>query len=390
MYKRILDIRKTLNRKSLIILGPRQTGKSTWLKTNFPDAFYIDLLKPHLFQELSIKPELLGEIITFEKKKYKLFIIDEIQAIPLLINEIHRQIEDDKNLRFILTGSSARKLKREGGNLLGGRLSRFYFHPLCFPEYSSGENPKRWEDIIEIGSLPSILQSSDPKDDLADYVGIYLKEEIQAEGLTRSIENFSRFLHVAALCQAEQINFTQIGSDAQVPARTIIDYFSILEDTLTGSLLPPFTKTTTRKSMTSAKFYFFDIGIGNSILKRNFLASGTPEFGKNLEQLIFLELRAYKDYRNKDLEITYWRSTTKFEVDFVLELNNKVFGLEVKAKKNPSTKDYKGLNALAEDFPQLQKICVCMCSMPRITQDQITLLPVQRFLEMLWNDELIK
>lgn len=388
MYKRIFDIKKTLERKSLIILGPRQTGKSTWLKNNFPDAYYLDLLRPQLYQELSTHPERLEEIISFEKKKHKLFIIDEIQSIPILMNEIHRQIEEDKSLRFILTGSSARKLKRTGNNLLGGRLARYFFHPLVFPEYTSSEDAVPFEKVISKGSLPSILKSDDAYEDLSDYVGLYLKEEIQAEGLSRSIENFSKFLHVSALCQAEQINFTQIGNDAGVPPRTIIDYFNILEDTLTGYLLPAFTKTITRKAMTSAKFYFFDIGIGNSLMKRKEIAPETPEFGKNLEQLIFLELTAYKDYRCKDLEISYWRSTSKFEVDFVLELGKNMWGIEVKSKKNPSTNDYKGLNALSEDFPKLQKICLCLCSTARTTKEGITLIPIKTFLKMLWNNEI--
>ncbi|MDH4466691.1 MAG: DUF4143 domain-containing protein [Bacteriovoracaceae bacterium] len=219
-------------------------------------------------------------------------------------------------------------------------------------------------------------------------MGLYLKEEIHTEGLSRSIENFSRFLQVASLCQSEQVNFTQVGSDAQIPPRTIIDYFHILEDTLVGHLLPAFLKTKTRKAMSSAKFYFFDIGIGNAILKRKEIATGTPEYGKNLEQLIFLELCAFKDYKRKELEISYWRSTSKFEVDFVLELGTKIFGIEVKAKSNPSARDYKGLNALAEEFPKLQKICVCTCSSSRKNSDNISLIPVNKFLIMLWNEEL--
>lgn len=390
MYKRIFDVAQTLKRKSIIILGPRQTGKSTWLKQNFPKAYYIDLLRPQLYQELSLHPERLGEMIDFEKKTYNIFIIDEIQSIPLLMNEIHRQIEMNKDLRFILTGSSARKLNRTGSNLLGGRLSRYYFHPLVYPEYTTSNKAVTWEKTITLGSLPYILESLAPEEDLADYVGLYLKEEIQAEGLSRSIENFSRFLQAAALCQSEQINFTQIGNDAQVPARTIIDYFTILEDTLIGKLLPAFTKTSARKAMTSAKFYFFDIGIGNALLKRKHIAPETPEFGKNLEQLLFLELQAYKDYKCKDLEISYWRSTSKFEVDFVIELGPKIWGLEIKAKKNPSTKDYKGLEALNEEFPKLQKICICLCAASRKTSEGVSIIPVKTFLRMLWDGEIIQ
>ncbi len=389
MYSRILDIKKTLIRKSVIILGPRQTGKSTWLRKYFPSAYYIDLLQPQLFREISSNPEQLSEIISFEKNKHQLFIIDEIQSIPILLNEIHRLIEENKQIRFILTGSSARKLKRTGSNLLGGRLSRFYFHPLVYPEYSTKKYNISLEKILNCGTIPFILDSADPYDDLSDYVGLYLKEEIQAEGLSRSIDNFSRFLQAAALCQSEQINFTQLGNDAQIPPRTIIDYFRILEDTLVGHLLPGFIKSTSRKAMTSAKFYFFDIGIGNALIKRKRIEPETPEFGKNLEQLIFLELLAYKDYRCKDLELSYWRSTSKFEVDFVLELGNKILGIEVKSKKNPAPKDYKGLFALAEDIPKLQKICICRCSTARTTKDGVTLMPVEKFLKMLWKDELI-
>jgi len=372
------------------LLGPRQTGKSTWLRRQFPEAYLFDLLEPGLFSELSASPGKLGEILNYQsqEKGKKLFIIDEIQSIPLLLNEVHRWIEKDKKLRFILTGSSARKIKRSGSNLLGGRLSRFHFHPLVFPEYSGGKTPISWRRCLSIGSLPSILNSEEPEEDLSDYVGLYLKEEIQAEGLTRSIENFSRFLRAAALCQGEQINFTQIGNDAQVPPRTILDYFTILEDTLTGYLLSAFIRTPSRKAMTTAKFFFFDIGVGNTLLRRKKVQPETPEWGKALEQLIFLELTAYKNYRRADAEISYWRSTSKLEVDFVIESGKDIFGIEVKGKKNPSEKDYRGLKALAEDHSELKKICVCTTDQPRKTNEGVILMPVQHFLKNLWAGSL--
>jgi predicted AAA+ superfamily ATPase len=391
MFDRILDISETLCRKSLFLLGPRQTGKSTYLTGKFPEALYINLLKNSEYQEFLRDPSRLHNVVNYfiKNSKNRVVIIDEIQKNPALLDDVHDLIEKDKSLRFILTGSSARKLKRSGANLLGGRASRYNFHPLCYPELGT-EKMDLWFRGLSTGKLPAILQSTNPVADLKDYVGLYLKEEIQAEGLSRSIENFSRFLEFAALSNAEQINYTSIGSDAQLSPSLVRDYFEILSDTLVGHLLPAFLATTKRKAMSTSKFYFFDCGVINCLVGRTQIPAGTPEYGKNFEQAIFAELKTYLDYHQTNKKLEYWRSTSKFEVDFLVYNNlEDIIAIEAKATVHPSKKDFKGILALEEEFRLKKKIIVCLASIPQITDSGIEILPIEVFLKKLWAGELI-
>lgn len=392
MFKRTLDLRQTLLRKSLFLLGPRQTGKSTYLRKSFPDALYINLLKSSEFQAYSKRPGKIQEVVRYfaQENKERVIIIDEVQRVPEILNEVHDLIESDKTLRFILTGSSARKLKSSGMNLLGGRASRYYFYPLCFSELGK-EARNLWGQRISTGALPAIVTSTHPFDDLKDYVGLYLREEVAAEGLTRSIENFSRFLDFAALVNAEQVNFTSLGSDAQLSPSTVRSYFEILEDTLISHNLPAFLQTKKRKAMSTVKFYFFDCGVVNSLLGRTQVAIGTPEYGKMLEQAIFIELKAYLNYNRIDKRLEYWRSTSQFEVDFLVYSDlEDVVAIEVKSGANPSAKDFKGLKALEEEVPLKRKIVVCQAETPRKTKEGIEILPLVEFLEKLWAGKIIK
>lgn len=387
MYKRAFHLADTLSRKSLFLFGPRQTGKSTFLKHSYKTALYIDLLSSRDFRRFSHDPQQLREIIVAPSQKSKLIIVDEIQKLPELLDEIHALIESDKNLRFILTGSSARKLKRKGVNLLGGRASWQYVHPLCFNELADCE---LWMKRLNIGALPSVLKSSAPHEDLKDYVALYLKEEISAEGLSRSIENFSRFLEAAALTNAEQLNYTSLGNDAQIAPSTVRDYFEILSDTLIGHILPAFTKTKVRKAMTSGKFYYFDCGVTNALLGREKVAPRTPEYGKMLEQAVFLELKAYLDYRRLNHKLEFWRSTSQFEVDFLVYKEIKsICAIEVKASSRPTERDYKGLLALNQEYPLRRKIVVCTTDVARKNKDGVEILPVGQFLKELWEHRFI-
>ncbi len=389
MYKRYINLNSVLSRKSLFLLGPRQTGKSTLLKSQYKTALYINLLKNSEYQKYLQNPDRLQEIVTYfiENSSEKLIIIDEIQKIPALLDEVHDLIESNKSLRFILTGSSARKLKRGGANLLGGRASWLNFYPLCFPELGEKKNLpyQRWIERLSIGALPSILDSKNAYADLKDYIGLYIREEVQAEGLSRQIDHFSRFLDFAALMSGEQINYTAIGSDAQISPSTVRDYFEILSDTLIGHQLPAFRETKKRKAMTTSKFYLFDCGVTNCLLGRKEISPGTPEYGKMLEQAIFLELKAYLSYTSSDKKLEYWRSTSLIEVDFIIYENlKKITAIEVKSNTNPSAKDFKGLLALNEDFQLERKIIVCNCNEPRKTKDGIEVLPISVFLTELW------
>lgn len=379
LFHRCLDLETPVHRKSLFLFGPRQTGKTFHLRKTFPDSPYYDLLQSKTFLRLSQRPHLLREELLAEKTRNQPVIIDEIQKLPILLDEVHALIEE-KKLKFILTGSSARKLRRGGGNLLGGRASTFHLFPLV-----SCEIPRF--DLVRLlnwGGLPSVYQSDDPESDLADYVGNYLKEEIQAEGLTRSIENFSRFLQVASLYNAELINFANIGNDAQVPARTVAEYFSILEDTLIGHVVEPYTRTKKRKAVATAKFYFFDCGVCNSLAGRRGIRPKTELFGKSFEHFIFTELRAYLAYQRDRRPLTFWRSQVAgYEVDFLM---GDEVAIEAKGTELVSERHLTGMRALAEELPLKRRIVVSMDEKPR-RLGPIDILPIKLFLQQLWAGE---
>lgn len=380
-----------LKRKSLFFFGPRQTGKSTFLKATYPNALYIDLLKNKTYNEYLREPQLLEVDIQSYKKKTAghLIIIDEIQKLPNLLDEVHSLIESDKSLRFILTGSSARKLKRLGSNLLGGRAAWFSFYPLTFIELQHNiKFEKDLERRLNHGGLPTCYSQTEAFEELKDYVGLYLKTEIQDEGLVRNIENFGRFLEASALTNAKQLNYTEIGSDAQVPPRTVQNYFQILEDTLVGFLLPAFTKTKTRKAISTAKFYLFDTGVTNSLLHRKWTESGTIEFGELFEQFIINEILAYKSYAREDWGLSYWRSTSQFEVDLILDNHQKHIAIEIKGKNKVTKKDCSGLLAFEDDIQLYRKIIIYTGDRVRKLENGIELLPYKEFFKQLWHQKL--
>ncbi|MBI4373564.1 MAG: ATP-binding protein [Deltaproteobacteria bacterium] len=376
-YQRILDLRASVQRKSLFLFGPRQTGKTFYLTKTFPKSPTYNLLHSQTFLRLSQRPHLLREELTAVRSLESPVIIDEIQKLPILLDEVHSLIEE-KKIKFVLTGSSARKLKRGGANLLGGRATTFHLFPLVSREIPDFDLMR----ALNRGTLPSIYPSDDPENDLADYVGNYLKEEIKAEGLARNIENFSRFLQTASLCNAELVNFTNIGNDAQIAPRTIAEYFSILEDTLTGHTLEPYTKTKRRKAVSTAKFYFFDCGVCNLLAGRKNIKPKTELFGKSFEHFIFTELRAFLSYRRDPRPLTFWRSqTSDFEVDFLI---GDEVAIEVKGSDLVTERHLTGIKALAEELKLKKKLVVSMDEKPRRMGD-ITILPVSYFLEMLWD-----
>jgi uncharacterized protein len=375
-FVRYLDLKN--DKKSVFLLGPRQTGKSFLLKQLFPNAEYYNLLHTDVFRKLSFRPELLRhELLGY--KGHLPVIIDEIQKLPILLDEVQALI-DEKKFQFILTGSSARKLKRGSANLLGGRARIKHLFPLTTAEIPSYDLSR----ILNFGALPSVYLATNPVAELKDYVGSYLKEEIQAEALVRKIENFSRFLEVAALTNGELVNFTNVASDAMVPQRTVVEYYKILEDTLVGQLLPPFQKTKKRKPIATAKFYFFDLGVANELNGRSNVRPRTELYGKALEHLIFTELRAFLSY-TQGPELTFWRSQSKLEVDFVI---GDMIAIEVKATENVSEKHLSGIKALSEEIKLKRKIVISHDQKRRVIQG-VEVLPVPEFLKSLWNNELI-
>ena len=289
MIERLLDLTKILNKKSIFIFGPRQTGKTTFLKHTYPDAIYINLLNTQLQIELLNEPFRLNQIIQASEGK-TLIIIDEIQKVPIILDEVQNIIQQNTTFRFILTGSSTRKIKKAGINLLGGRAKIISFSPFTYPEYTQAKISLN--QVLQWGTLPQVILSEDPRSELIDYLSVYLKEEIKAEALARSLAQFSKFLELAATTVSEQIVYDSLCSDVGVSAPTIKEYFQILEDTLIGRRLYPFAKTTKRKAMVSSKFYFFDVGIGNALLKRFSLHEKTSEYGTACEQYLFQEILA--------------------------------------------------------------------------------------------------
>lgn len=379
-YKRELNIRELLHKKSLLLLGPRQTGKSTLTQSSFPNAEYISLSAADVFRELSARPELIRQRLS---PQTSVLIIDEAQRIPEVFDEVQIMLDRNQALRVILTGSSARKLKRTGINLLPGRIWQKKLFPLVYPELGDARVLER----LQRGSLPGIIDSQEYRQELKNYVGLYLDEEVRAEGLIRGVGDFSRFLTVAALCNCQQLNFTEIASDTGIKVNTVRAYFEILEDTLIGSLLPSFRKTKTRKAVATPKFYFFDHGIVNALLSHFEITEQSELYGKALEHLLFLEIRAYLSYRERDEELTFWRTHSKFEVDFVI--GDKI-GIEVKASSRVTERDEKGLRALAEEIPLQRRIIVCNESYRRTSDTGVEIIPVRAFLEELWGDGVLK
>src|SRR3990167_238606 len=300
--ERALDLNALLEKKSYFLLGPRQTGKTFLIGHSLKGVRVYDLLDTSVYLALSQRPERLSEEILSGER---LIVIDEIQRLPILLNEVHRLIET-RGIRFLLTGSSARKLRRGGVNLLGGRARTKYMHPLTFHELGSNFDLNR---VIERGAIPSIYFSDDPQSDLHAYTGSYLQQEIVAEGATRNIPAFSRFLKVAALCNATIVNFTNVANDAQMARTTVYEYFDILKDTLIIRELPAFKKGKQRKPICSSKYYFFDTGVARQLQGRGILSEGTPEFGGAFETFLMHELTAYSDYKSA-VPLSFWRSTS--------------------------------------------------------------------------------
>ncbi len=374
--ERVLDLPGLIRKKSHFLFGPRQTGKSFLIRHTLPGVRLYDLLHHATYLALSQRPTRLAEELTAADR---VVVIDEIQRLPELLNEVHRLIEE-RGIKFLLTGSSARKLRRGGVNLLGGRARTKYLHPLVARELGRRFDLTR---AVQCGTLPSIYFSDDPQADLAAYAGSYLQQEVVAEGATRNIPAFSRFLRVAAHCNGTIVNFTNVANDAQVPRTTVYEYFDILKDTLVLHELPAWRKSVKRKPLASSKFYFFDAGVTAALQGRQ-LRPRTPEFGEGVETYLMHELVAYRDYVSGE-PLSYWRSTSGFEVDFILGDHT---GIEVKAKDTVAPRDVRSLRALAEERKLKRHICVSLETRARHI-DGIAVMPIQKFLEALWNREYV-
>ena len=295
---------------SVFLFGARQTGKSTFLESQFPDAEYIDLLDAKARRRFRSQPEMLFQMLQ-DKPEGSIVVIDEIPEVPELLNEVHRLIQK-RGLRFVLCGSSARKLKRKGYNTLGGRALPCYFYPFVSAEIENLDLNK----ALLYGMLPPHYLSARPERLLEAYIDVYLREEIKEEALVRSLELFQRFLEVAAISDGEIINYTNIASDCGVSAKTVKEYFSILTDTLIGYCIPAYTKVVKRKVVQAPKFYYFDVGVYNYLINRSSLAPGTPEYGHCFEHFVIQELIAYIGYTHSRKQLSYWHTYSGTQCEF--------------------------------------------------------------------------
>jgi predicted AAA+ superfamily ATPase len=371
---------KVPNSQSFFLFGPRQTGKTTYLKTKYKDAFWINLLDDGIFKQLLIRPNLLLEIVR-ARPIDQWIIIDEVQKIPELLNLVHMLIEERKQ-KFILTGSSARKLKSAGVNLLAGRAIDKKFHPLTAEELGENFNLK---EAILYGQLPSLIGVESKRDALSAYVGMYLKEEIQQEALVRRLDQFARFLEVAAFSQAQVLSVLSIASDLGVSRNTAESYFQILEDLLLAYRIPVFKKRAKRKTSIHPKFYYFDVGIYRTLLKKGPLDPIEEIEGAAIESLVFQELKAYIDNHGLSLDIFFHRTKDKSEVDFVLYGEDGFFAIEVKRSTKINSFDLSSLKLFKKEYPEALAFVFYLGDDERMTDDQIHILPMRNALVNLKN-----
>ncbi len=375
--------------QSAFLWGARKTGKSTYLAENFPDSITYDLLKTDELMRLMANPHLLREELlaaTAQELQYPV-IIDEIQKIPLLLNEVHWLIEN-KKISFILCGSSARKLKHGAANLLGGRAWRFQFYPLVYPEIPDFDLLR----VFKHGLLPSHYLSNHPERMLKAYISDYLIEEIQAESLVRNLPSFARFIELIGYTNGQMLNFANIARDVGVNAKTIKEYYQIVVDTLIGYYLEPFSKKIKRDLIQStAKFYLFDVGIANHLRHRQISVLKGEEAGDCFEHFILTELIAYLGLKEIDSTVNYWRSKTGLEVDFILGQGK--IAIETKISSNIDLSDIKGMVAFCEDYQPKHAIVVCQAPRKRIIatigKTTIVVLPWKQFLNHLWDGQYI-
>lgn len=344
MFKRLLKIDPSLSH-SVFIFGPRGTGKTSWLKEHFSDALYFDLLNSDIYTELLARPTRLASLIPDDYMNW--VILDEVQRIPALLDEVHRLIEHRK-LRFILTGSSARSLKRKGVNLLAGRALTYHMHPLTTIELGSAFDLAY---SLQYGTLPAVINHENPERYLSTYVKTYLREEVLQESLTRNLNLFTRFLEVASFSQGSVISYSEIAREVGSSRHTIANFFDILEDLLIAYRLPVFTKRAKRDVISHPKFYYFDVGIYRTIRPVGPLDSPAEAEGPALETLFLQEVKALNDYFNWGYEIFYWRTKNGLEIDFILYGPRGLHAFEIKRKAQLNTKDFHALKEFKKDYP---------------------------------------
>lgn len=373
MYTRLL---KAPKERSFFLFGPRGTGKTTWLKSTFPDALYFDLLDSETYNDFLAQPNRLDTLIP--PLWNKIVILDEVQRVPALLHEVHRLIEKRK-LRFALTGSSARKLKKGDVNLLAGRALTLAMNPLTSSELGTDFNIKH---LLTYGHLPSTFLGGDPRGYLESYVTTYLREEVQQEGLTRNLGSFTRFLEIASFSQGQLLNISEVARECAVHRKVAEHYFSILEDLLIAERISVFSKKAKRETVSHQKFFFFDVGVYRTLRPRGPLDTPSDIDGAALETAVYQEIRALNQYFNYGYRIHFWRTRGGLEVDFVLYGEKGLHAIEVKRSTRVTPEDLKGLSVFIEEYPSAQAY-LTYGGTREYYEGPIRVIPISRFFELL-------
>lgn len=384
---RILDIQSRVRRKSMFLFGPRQTGKTAMIDNQLDDDVRLvwSLLNANIRRRCQSDPSVLRDELATRGIKDGLVVIDEIQKVPDLLDEVHLMIEET-DIRFLMTASSARRLRETGVNLLGGRAGKMNLHPFVWPEIRQFK--PTLDRILTYGMLPSVFLSEEPDEVLDDYINVYLQEEIAGEGLVRQLPKFERFLEVAALTNSQEINYSNIASDVMMSRDSIREWYGILYDTMIGFAIPPYTRTKKRKAVETERFYYFDVGLVRFLLNLTEVSDTHSEYGKLFESYIAQELSAYLDYGRKRERLSYWRTRqSSFEVDFTI---GDQVAIETKTTKLVNEKkDLRGLRALKEEGIFKKYIVVSRDEISKTTDDGILLLPWTVFLDELWDGKIV-
>ena len=377
---RSLDLTEITEKKSSFLFGARGTGKTSLIDRQLTDALVVDLLSGDYYLPLSQNPSELAAIV--EARPDVLVVIDEVQKLPLLLDEVHRLIQK-KGRRFLLTGSSARKLKRNNANMLGGRATQAVLLPFTWHELQSVQQ-FALERVLQFGSLPRVYLSDSPYEELLDYVSLYLKEEIQLEAEVRNLPAFIRFLKFAAQSSGELLNYSNIASDVGLSAKTIKDYFEILDDTLIGYRLEPWRAGKSRKTVATAKHYLFDCGVIHALTGTRHLDRNSNLYGRSFEHFVINEVRAYNAYRRRHWELAFWRTKHGEEVDLVIDDR---LAIEIKSTQRASSRDSKGLGKIAEENAWQRRILVSQDPIERKYDGELWLMPWDKFFQRLWAGE---
>jgi uncharacterized protein len=378
MYQRIFDIENQLD-EAMFLFGARQVGKSTLLQVRFKDAVYYDLLIPSVRRSFKRNPDLFREALS-SKPAGTLVIVDEIQKVPELLDLVHWLMVNRK-LRFILSGSSARKLKKSGANTLGGRAQPRTLFPLVWKEVTDFQIDR----AVQNGMIPRHYLAEDATDRIEAYVKVYLDEEIRDEAAVQDIDAFERFMEVAAISDGEMLNYSNIAADCGVSAKTVKSYYQILYDTLLGYEIPAYRKVVKRQVVQAPKFYYFDVGLANYLMGRYSLRRGTDDYGHAFEHFVMQEIIAYRGYFRRREEISYWHTYNNQEVDAVI--GDAKVAIEIKSSEQVKASHKKGLKAFKEEHPECRLILVSLDPITRVSGD-IEIINISDFLKMLWNGEI--